>query len=72
MKVLSSVTRLTEYTSIVELSEERFKQLDAMLDGGRVAVKSAEKQINSMIDVRDWQDDELKSVDEFKPFKEGE
>lgn len=42
----------------------------SVLVGTRLERKSAEKEINNLIDTRDWQDDELIDVDKFEPFKE--
>ena len=70
MKALIRVTRRTEYASIVEMSQEEFHKLTAMLDGDRTQRREAEKTLNRAIDVRDWQDDNLESIDEFEPFVE--
>lgn len=63
MQVLITVTRRTRYTSIVEMDEERYERLKE--DTG----PDANEEINSLIDVNDWQDDSLEDVDEFKPYK---
>lgn len=71
MKALITVTRETVYTSIVEITPEEFAKLDAALyDGTREERKKAEEKVNNMIDVNDWQCDDLKSVDDFEEFKE--
>jgi hypothetical protein len=70
MKVTISVTRKTQYSSIVEMDEATFKRLDAALDSGdRAERKKAEQELNNLIDVSDWQDDELDNLDEFCEFK---
>jgi hypothetical protein len=70
MKATISVTRKTQYSSIVEMDEETFKRLDAALDSGdRVERKKAEQELNNLIDVSDWQDDELYNLDDFCEFK---
>jgi len=71
MKALITVTRETVYSSIVEMTPEEFAKLDAALyDGTREQRKKAEEKLNGMIDVNDWQHDDLRSVDEFEEFKE--
>ena len=73
MKALIRVTRRTEYASIVDMSEDEFAKLNAMLEGTREQRREAEKTLNRAIDVRDWQDDDLESIDEFERFvEEGE
>jgi len=69
MKVLITVTRRTQYSSIVEMPEAEFQKLDAALESSdKVERHRAEEKVNRQIDVEDWQDDELHSVDDFKPF----
>lgn len=71
MKVLISVIRKTQYSSIVEMDESTFKRIGKGLDApSRVERESAEAEANRRIDTKDWQDDELYSVDQFEPFKE--
>lgn len=71
MKVSITVKRLTTYSSIVEMDEQRFKKLTRALDSDdRTARKNAEKECNHLIDTRDWQEDELESVEEVEEFKE--
>jgi len=71
MKVLIRVTRRTEYASIVEMPEEKFRELqDAIENGPHMSRVIAEKEANRLIDTKDWQDDSLDSVDEFEEFKE--
>ena len=70
MKILIRVTRSTEYASIVEMTQEKYDELQTAIAGGGAARRDAEKRLNRMIDVKDWQDDSLDSVDEFEPFIE--
>lgn len=71
MKAISRVTRKTEYASIVEMPQEKYYQLQAALESGdRVERKNAEKTLNGMIGTKDWQDDDLLDIEEFKPFKD--
>jgi len=71
MKVLISVIRRTEYTSIVEMSEEDFKKYNNMLDcGSHSESAQASRKLNSLIDTRDWQDDSFDSLEDFREFKE--
>lgn len=74
MKALIRVTRRTEYASIVKMSQQEYDTLAANLRGrDREKRREAEKELNRMIDVNDWQDDDLHSIDEFEPFvEEGE
>jgi hypothetical protein len=70
VKAIITVIRETTYSSIVEMDEEKFDRLNDQLDGELEEMRSAEKELNSLIDVSDWQDDDLKRVDEFKRFEE--
>lgn len=71
MKALIKVIRKTEYASIVEMSQADFDRLQKSYSkGSRLEQMKAEKELNGLIDTRDWQDDELESVDEFEEFKE--
>ena len=71
MKVLTRVMRKTEYATIVEMSEEHFKALRTGLEStDRPVRRLAEKEVNKLIDVRDWQDDDLDSIEEFEPYIE--
>jgi hypothetical protein len=71
MKALIRVTRRTEYATIVEMPQEKYDNIKAALDDDdRVVVKDAEKTLNRLIDVKDWQDDELLNIEEFEPFIE--
>lgn len=71
MKAIISVTRKTEYSSIVEMDESKFKVLQAGLESrDREVRKAAEKEANGLININDWQDDELDSVEKFEEFKE--
>jgi hypothetical protein len=66
MKVLISVTRSTRYTSIVEMSAAEYKRLCKGLDNGE---RRIEEEINSLINVNDWQDDSLDDIDQFEVYK---
>lgn len=71
MKATITVIRKTEYSSIVEMPEEKFKDLQSRLGSRDRSVHvQAERDLNKLIDVRDWQDDELDSVENFEEFKE--
>lgn len=64
-----SVTRKTKYTSIVEMPEEKFKQIKNDLESKNWPTRRAgEKEADKLVNVNDWQDDDLDSVDEFEPF----
>lgn len=69
MKVIIRVVRKTEYASIVEMDNVTFDNLKRDLDGGRVERMRAEKDLNRRIDVKDWQDDDFDSLEEFDPLK---
>ncbi len=66
MKVLIRVKRTTEYASIVEMPEEKFKRISKAIEHGGERGQVAELEANKLIDVRDWQDDELHSLEEFE------
>ena len=68
MKVLISVTRETEYSTIVEMDEKTYIDFSKRLNSKDY--KKAEKELNKLIDVRDWQGDSFKSLDEFKEWEE--
>ncbi len=71
MKVIISVTRKVQYSSIVEMDEAKFSQLNNDLNSAnRSESRAAEKQLNKMINAKDWQDDDFDSVDEFKKLEE--
>jgi hypothetical protein len=71
MKALIRVTRRTEYASIVEMPQEKYDKLRAALESeDRVVVKNAEKNLNRLIDVEDWQDDELMDIEEFVALRD--
>ncbi len=70
MKVLIRVKRTTEYASIVEMPEEKFKRISKAIEHGGERGQAAELEANKLIDVRDWQDDELASMEEFVPYLE--
>jgi hypothetical protein len=69
MKVVISVTRRTEYSSIVEMSKSEFKRLSNDLEyGDRAARQAAEETLNRLINTEDWVDDSLAHIDDFLPF----
>jgi archaellum component FlaC len=70
-KAIITVKRLTEYSSIVEMQETTFNRIAKDLEGGRVEVKRAEKELDRLIDTKDWQDDEFSSLEGFEKFEEG-
>lgn len=73
MKVLISVVRRTTYTSIVEMSKEEYNRLNKSLDSDDFKKRNeAEETANSLIDVKDWQDDDLSDLLTFEPFVERE
>lgn len=65
MKALIRVTRKTEYASIVEMDREEFDRLTAALNGSRDQKSKSEHELNRMIDIHDWEDDELIDLEEF-------
>lgn len=66
MKVLITVTRRTRYTSIVDMTKADYDRLGEGLDDYD---RKAEEEVNSLINVNDWQDDSLDHVDQFEPYK---
>ena len=69
MKVEISVIRKTTYTSLVEMEPATFYRIKNGLDSSsRDERRAAEKDANRRIDTKDWQDDDLDSVEEFKPY----
>lgn len=71
MKAIVTVKRITTYSSIVEIEPEKFAKLQSELDSGDWKTRrAAEKDVNRLIDVHDWQDDELDSIEQFEEFKE--
>lgn len=71
MKVIITVIRKTRYTSIVEMPEATFARIENDLEyGSRVERNKAQKDCNNAIDNKDWQDDDLESVEDFEPFIE--
>lgn len=71
MKAIIRVTRSVVYHSIVEMSEEDFAKYEAMLDSDdRNQFQQAEKELNEMVDVNDWQGDDLDSLDDFRRWEE--
>ncbi len=74
MKVLIRVKRVVELCSIVEMPEEKFREIDAALDSDDRATRcKAEWAANELVDARDWQDDEfddLYAFEEYKPTEE--
>lgn len=72
MKVIITINRITEYSSIVEIDRATYDRINKDLDGGRMEINRANKELNRMIDVKDWQDDEFHSLEEFRPFLETE
>ncbi len=72
MQAIVTVTRRVTYSSIVEMSEAEFTRFNAALQGSRAERAKAEEELNRKVDVRDWQDDSLDQLDEFKRFEEGD
>lgn len=68
MKVLITAIRRTEYTSIVEMPEEKFNDLKKRINSRGESRRKAEEEANRLINVKDWQDDTLHSLDEFEPY----
>lgn len=68
MKALIRVIRKTEYASVIEMSDEKFKLLSQNLMGEKPLRKLAEKELNRLIDTNDWQDDDFDSVEEFGAY----
>lgn len=68
MQVTISLTRRTEYSAIVEMSDERYERLKEGLESDNPTErKNAQLAIDRFIDQSDWQDDTLLSIDEFEP-----
>lgn len=71
MKAIITVKRITEYSSIVEMDEDTFNRLNQELEeGGNETIRRTERELNKLVDVEDWQDDEFESLEEFKRFEE--
>jgi hypothetical protein len=70
MKVKITVIRRTEYTSIVDMTEEKFTDLHERINSRGDTRRNAEQEANRLIDVSDWQDDTLHSLDEFEAFED--
>ncbi len=66
MKALINIKRITEYSTIVEMTEETFKHYERLMDGNRTDQNHAEKELNRKIDTKDWQDDEFYSLVTFE------
>lgn len=70
MKAIITVIRRTEYSSIVEMTEEEFSKLTHDIDEGtRAEANWAERELNKRIDVKDWQSDEFESLEDFERFE---
>lgn len=70
MQVTITARRTTTYATIVEMNVEDFLRYQCALeDGTRDEEKNASRNLNQMIDINDWQDDDLIDVEieEFKP-----
>lgn len=52
------------------MPKEVFGSLERQLEGGRLDVLAAHKDLNQRIDVKDWNDDDFESLEEFRPFIE--
>ena len=65
MRVVITVARRTEYTSVVEMSQADFDRLNNALDASSAEAAKAAKELNALIDTRDWQDDALIAVTDF-------
>lgn len=52
------------------MTEEEFRNYCERIDGGPESRKSADKELNEKIDVRDWQDDELDDLIDFQREEE--
>lgn len=49
------------------MTQDQFDKYNQMMDRGtRQENEQAEKELNEMIDMHDWQDDELRCVDRFE------
>ena len=71
MKVIVKVTRLTEYATIVEMTEGRMNELNkGLTNPDRRKRFATEKEVNRLIDTKDWQDDDLHSVELIEPSQE--
>lgn len=71
MKVIVKVERITEYATIVEMTEDRMNDLNNRLQSPNRGVRrDAEKEVNKLIDTKDWQDDDFHSAELIEPVKE--
>jgi hypothetical protein len=71
MKALIRVIRKTEYASIVEMTPQKYERLQHNFGSRFRGIRDgAEKELNKLIDVKDWQSDDLDSVEEFNEWKD--
>lgn len=63
MIAIINVKRLTEYSAMVEMSQQDFDAYQKALDGGGPSEKSSKVQLNNKIKSDDWQDDSLLEVE---------
>jgi hypothetical protein len=69
MKVVITVIRRTEYASIVEMTDEKFKMLSDNLKN--ISFEERDKaadEVNMLIKPDDWLSDSLCQVAEFKKY----
>jgi len=73
VKVNIEITETTRYASVIEISEEEYKQLESDLEAGGYRNRQATIKVGGYIDARnDWVDATTESVEEFSLVKEGE
>ena len=69
MQVSIAVTRSTQYHSIVEMTKAEFTRLNKALQSDDRSIQDrAEEEVNSLINVNDWQDDRFEDIDIFQPY----
>jgi hypothetical protein len=61
---------MAEYASIVEMTKEQFDEYAEMLESGdRTQRRTAERNLDGMVDNDDWQDEDFREVCEFEEWK---
>lgn len=65
VEVLIQVTRITEYSSFIQMTRGEFAAYEARIENGGKEQTSAEQELNEKIDSRDWQSDEFETLQDF-------
>lgn len=69
MQAIITVKRITEYCSIVEMTQEKYDALQKAIEDGTLAEAcAAEQELNKLIDTKDWQGDDFDSLESFEPY----